>query len=1113
MRRKRLALLAGQIDERRQSRFLQGFLEQSFADDMDVCVFSMYRKYMSTLIREKGESNIFTLFDPKDFDGIVILKDSIQIQGSTVPFEEHIKETFSGPVLIIDRESDFFESVFQDDYSGMAMMISHLIEVHGFKDIAYVSGRKGHLHAVNRLQAYRDTMEKHGLQVREERIFHGDFWYSSGNNAVKTFADSNEGLPEAIVCANDEMAIGVCAELESKGFSIPKDIAVAGFDSTDEGRLSPLSITSADMPYEEIGKYASRYISAKLRGEDVPCYEAKPEFMEGETCGCENTDLSIYDPQRKFWTTDRISESNNDINNMLNRDLLNQNSLEEFFGTLFSYAYQIEGARNFSLCMVPDWKKLATDSDVHVRNNGFPKKMIRVLRYDSISTEGNVDMDAVFQTKDLLPELSVEQERPSAYIFTPFYCEEECFGYAAVSYGEIPRGYDENYRKWMEDVECGFELLRRTLILLNYRNYIENMKKMRLNIHSVSYDSLTPEEKKECALVEEILDKNLLTYVFQPIVRADNGEIYSYEALMRSNTSTRVSPLSILKYAGILGKTREVEKKTLTNILTLMENFPEDRKDTKIFINSIPGANLTKEEYAPIFEMIRRHADQTVVEFTEESELNDNDLQLYKNTLSELGVQIAIDDYGTGYSNINNLIRYMPNFVKIDRTLISGIENAPQKKHFVSEIIKFCQDNKISSLAEGVETADELCTVIQMGVDFIQGYYTGKPSPEMLPGIDSKIQKEIVKYYQERDVGISTQVYQAGNSNRISLSLLVKYGYTDIIVGYENAVHKDLTIVGAPNLPTDIHLQVLPGYSGKITLENAQFANVKGRPCIAIGEGSNVILELKGNNTFRGIGISVAPSSSLTLTGDGNLKININESNYYGIGNDFSSKHGDIHFAHNGTLSINGNGQEGICIGSGLGGPIDVRSGQYMLTCGGTRCVAFGAVSAPADLVIVNCNMEIDQNANVGVAIGSLLKESKTYITRSSVKILVSGNVVSGVGTTSEEQASVCIEDANVEINIRSNDSTCLGSLQGKTELRTASAGIRLENAGKNALAVGGVEKETKISLLSTDTRVDIHNSLGRDTFAEEKDISIEDGRIRFTVNDQNIERELKFNT
>lgn len=54
MRRKRLALLAGQIDERRQSRFLQGFLEQSFADDMDVCVFSMYRKYMSTLIREKG---------------------------------------------------------------------------------------------------------------------------------------------------------------------------------------------------------------------------------------------------------------------------------------------------------------------------------------------------------------------------------------------------------------------------------------------------------------------------------------------------------------------------------------------------------------------------------------------------------------------------------------------------------------------------------------------------------------------------------------------------------------------------------------------------------------------------------------------------------------------------------------------------------------------------------------------------------------------------------------------------------------------------------------------------------------------------------------------------
>ena len=87
--------------------------------------------------------------------------------------------------------------------------------------------------------------------------------------------------------------------------------------------------------------------------------------------------------------------------------------------------------------------------------------------------------------------------------------------------------------------------------------------------------------------------------------------------------------------------------------------------------------------------MAVRYSNRIVVELTEQTELDDADLNDMKLAYRDLGVQTAVDDYGTGYSNVSNLLRYMPNYVKIDRSLISEIQNSPQKQHFVRDIISF----------------------------------------------------------------------------------------------------------------------------------------------------------------------------------------------------------------------------------------------------------------------------------------------------------------------------------------------------------------------------------------------------------------------------------------
>ena len=140
-----------------------------------------------------------------------------------------------------------------------------------------------------------------------------------------------------------------------------------------------------------------------------------------------------------------------------------------------------------------------------------------------------------------------------------------------------------------------------------------------------------------------------------------------------------------------------------------------------------------------------------VVELTEQSEISDSELDHMKATYERMGIETAVDDYGTGYSNVSNLLRYTPNYVKIDRALLSGIQDSPQKQHFVRDIIEFSHNNGILALAEGVETTEELKTVIMLGADLVQGYYLAMPGKDMVQSISSMVVDEIKKYALLKD--------------------------------------------------------------------------------------------------------------------------------------------------------------------------------------------------------------------------------------------------------------------------------------------------------------------------------------------------------------------------
>lgn len=251
-----------------------------------------------------------------------------------------------------------------------------------------------------------------------------------------------------------------------------------------------------------------------------------------------------------------------------------------------------------------------------------------------------------------------------------------------------------------------------------------------------------------------LIEKNLFTYCFQPIVSAKTGDIFAYEALMRTDSSIGMNPLEVLETAKSYRKLYQVEKATMFNVMKRVADDPESFADRKVFINTIPGNFLNEADRAELHDIYGEDMERYFFELTETSSVSDDDLRMLREFGKNTG-QIAIDDFGAGHSNIVNLMRYTPQIIKIDRFLITDIHKNKNKQMFVSSTIDFAKMNGIKVLAEGVETYNEMSTVIDLGVDYIQGYYTGKPSAEPVKEIDPAIKKEIVfanpLFGQDRD--------------------------------------------------------------------------------------------------------------------------------------------------------------------------------------------------------------------------------------------------------------------------------------------------------------------------------------------------------------------------
>ncbi len=243
--------------------------------------------------------------------------------------------------------------------------------------------------------------------------------------------------------------------------------------------------------------------------------------------------------------------------------------------------------------------------------------------------------------------------------------------------------------------------------------------------------------------LDELLEERLIQFAFQPIVNLRNASIVGYEALMRSKTDAFSSPLDILSLAEAQSKLCRLEKLTFEIIFEWIFSNLGWLGGRKIFFNTVSEQYLDRDELRNIHSEYETIVKNMVFEILETSSVESTLLQRVSTLRQELSALVAIDDFGCGHSNAIRLISISPDILKIDRFFINSIHDAPAtKKEFLSNILTYCRAKGIQTVAEGVETHEELAGVMHMGFDYAQGFFIGRPELQPVE-LDPRITAEI----------------------------------------------------------------------------------------------------------------------------------------------------------------------------------------------------------------------------------------------------------------------------------------------------------------------------------------------------------------------------------
>lgn len=397
--------------------------------DVDLYVFNSFGNFSRDKKYNIGEYNITNLPDFSQFDGIILELTNIFNPVVKERIIHRVLESGVPAVSLVEELPGMYYTGI-DNYAAMEMIVEHLVTEHGCKVLNFAGGPVDNAENKYRKQAYCDVLRRHGIPVEEKRIFCRDYEIETGEKAFDYFKEKDL-IPEAFVCANDNIAVGICHRAKEEGYEVPRDFLLSGFDNFDKAAYYSPRITTVGFTKDAIAYKAIELLNQIWNGtaKDKVLY-VSAECVFQESCGC----TPEHPQSRGQYVIDRIfgeAREEKMTNSLLEfkRHLIECESYEEI-AECFAQYMSIMDCEGMSVVMNHDILQAEefTAADTITKEEriitGYPKKMNAVVVARNNSITKNIEL----QSGELFPPKE-ESKGGNLYLFSPLHFRDREIGY------------------------------------------------------------------------------------------------------------------------------------------------------------------------------------------------------------------------------------------------------------------------------------------------------------------------------------------------------------------------------------------------------------------------------------------------------------------------------------------------------------------------------------------------------------------------------------------------------------------------------------------------------------------------------------------------------------
>ncbi|MBR1750765.1 MAG: GGDEF domain-containing protein [Ruminococcus sp.] len=368
-----------------------------------------------------AETQVYDMLPFDRLDGVIIMDEKIKSRTICERIINRSKKA-GVPVISVDGMHEGVLSVHFDYEKGFESIVRHVIEHHKVKRPHFMAGIKGNVFSDTRQAIFKKVIEENGFVYDEATmVSYGNFWAKPSRAAAQELV-GRDVLPDAVICANDVMAINVCDVFQSCGIKVPDDVIITGFDGIDEAqynipKLATVSTNWGDLA-DALSKAVFDYIGDGIKQQEL---SVLPRLIPNESCGCaaqkETSDTYLSKLNDSFY------QYQDDIRGLYNISVQMQMSTSPGQAVGFMYDYLLH-----DMCCVV--KKEIFDREHNFVREELPEKGM-VLIYDSYHSKEPIKD---FDTYDIAPDLEGKLEDRHPLIFNALDYMSKCMGYICYSY-------------------------------------------------------------------------------------------------------------------------------------------------------------------------------------------------------------------------------------------------------------------------------------------------------------------------------------------------------------------------------------------------------------------------------------------------------------------------------------------------------------------------------------------------------------------------------------------------------------------------------------------------------------------------------------------------------